>query len=91
MGDQEEKRKLRLERLTEAANRHLYAGELLYKIAVAIDDGARRLTDPGEAIARLRVRQLLLDYAEGELLVTHSLCHVAEQDGGELKLDRRWS
>ena len=71
-----------IDKLTEAANRHLYAGELLYKLALALDEGVRGVSD-SDALALLRIRQLLIDYAESELLITAGICDVAELESAK--------
>ena len=65
--------------LTDSAIKHLYAGELLKKIALDIWTLTEHMTDE-QVEATVRVRQMLLGYAQSELTVTQGLCDIAEME-----------
>ena len=63
--------------LTDSAIKHLYAGELLRKIALDISTLMEHMTDE-QVEAAVRVRAMLIAYAQSELTVTQGLCEIAE-------------
>ena len=65
--------------LTQAAIKHLYAGELLKKAALDISTLMEHMSDE-QVEAAVSIRQLLIGYATSELAVTQGLCDVAERE-----------
>lgn len=65
--------------LTDAAIKHLYAGELLRKIALDLSTLMEHMTDEQLEVG-VRLRQVLIGYAQSELTVTQGLCEIAEQE-----------
>jgi len=65
--------------LTDTAIKHLYAGELLRKVAVDITGLMEHMTDE-QVLVAVRIRQLVLGYAESELVVTTGLCDIARAE-----------
>lgn len=65
--------------LTQAAIKHLYAGELLKKVALDMAPLMEHMTDE-QLQAAVKIRSLLLGYANCELAVTQGLCAVAEEE-----------
>lgn len=65
--------------LTDTAIKHLYAGELLRKVALDISTLMEHMTDEQLQVG-VRVREMLLAYAQSELTVTQGLCEIAEME-----------
>ena len=63
--------------LTDSAIKHLYAGELLRKIALDLSTLMEHMTDEQLEVG-VRLRQMLIAYAQSELTVTQGLCEIAE-------------
>lgn len=65
--------------ITDTAIKHLYAGELLKKVALDVTALMEHMSDE-QVQAVVQVRGLLLRYAQGELVVTQGLCEIAEKE-----------
>ena len=65
--------------ITDTAIKHLYAGELLKKVAMDVTALMEHMSDE-QVEAVVKVRGLILNYAQGELVVTEGLCEIAEQE-----------
>lgn len=68
-----------VEKLTDLAVKHLYAGELLRKVALDFAPLMEHMSDE-QLVAAQRLRDLLIAYAESELVVTNGLCDVANAE-----------
>jgi hypothetical protein len=62
--------------ITDLAVKHLYAGELLRKVAQDFSPMMEHMSDE-QVVAAQKLRELLIAYAEAELIVTGGLCDVA--------------
>ncbi len=67
------------EKLTDLAIKHLYAGELLRKVALDFAPLMEHMTDE-QVVAAQKLRDLVIAYAESELIVTNGLCDVANAE-----------
>lgn len=65
--------------ITDTAIKHLYAGELLKKVAMDVTALMEHMSDE-QVEAVVQVRGLMLGYAQSELVVTQGLCEIAEQE-----------
>lgn len=65
--------------ITEMAIKHLYAGEILQKVARDFSPLMEHMSDEQVAAAQ-KLRDLVIAYAEAELIVTGGLCDVAEME-----------
>lgn len=65
--------------LTQAAIKHLYAGELLKAVALEVSTLMEHMSDE-QVEGAVSVRGLILRYAQDELTVTQGLCDVAERE-----------
>lgn len=68
-----------VEKLRESAQKHLYAGELLHKFATDMGLLMEHMSE-AEMAGAVKVRQIVMDYAESELLIARSLCDIAENE-----------
>ena len=68
-----------VEQITQSAIKHLYAGELLKKVALDVTALMEHMSDE-QVGAVVQVRGLMLGYAESELTATQGLCDIAEQE-----------
>ena len=68
-----------VEQITQSAIKHLYAGELLKKVALDVTALMEHLSDE-QVQAAVSIRGLLLGYAQSELTATQDLCDIAEQE-----------
>lgn len=68
--------------LTDTAIKHLYAGELLRRLAVEVSTVAEHASDE-QLKALVQVKEMLIAYAQSELTVTQGLCEIAEAQKGE--------
>lgn len=66
-------------KITETAIKHLYAGELLRKVAMDFTSLMEHMSDE-QVVAAQNLRQLVINYAECELVVTTGLCDVAAME-----------
>lgn len=65
--------------ITDTAIKHLYAGELLKKVAMDVTALMEHMSDE-QVEAVVKVRGLILNYAQSELTVTQGLCEIAERE-----------
>ena len=68
-----------VEQITQSAIKHLYAGELLKKVALDVTALMEHMSDE-QVEAAVSIRGLLLGWAQSELTVTQGLCDIAEQE-----------
>jgi hypothetical protein len=67
------------EKITETAIKHLYAGELLRKVAMDFTSLMEHMSDE-QVVSAQKLRELVLSYAHCELTVTSGLCDVAAME-----------
>ena len=70
------------EKLTEAANKHLYAGDVLQEAAKQITVAMEHMTD-AQLETAVQCRAIVVNLAQSELMVTSGLVDAVQQEASK--------